>query len=80
VRASLNQHFPNQWIGCAGPCDFFLWRYVKDCVYQTPVTDINNLKDRIATVDVDTLQRTWMEFEHRLDIVHVTNSAHVKCM
>jgi acyl-homoserine lactone acylase PvdQ len=42
--ASFDQHFPNQWIGCAGPiswpakspditpCDFFLWVYVKDCV------------------------------------------------
>jgi hypothetical protein len=75
VRAFLNQHFPNRWIGRAGPiswpakspgitpCDFFLWGYVKDGVYRTPVADINDLKDRIkaavATVDVDMLQRTW---------------------
>jgi hypothetical protein len=43
VRASLNQRFPNRWIGRASPiswptrspditpCDFFLWGYGKDC-------------------------------------------------
>jgi hypothetical protein len=53
-------------------------------VYQTPVADINDLKDgikaAIATVDVDMLQHTWMELEYCLDIVHVTNSAHAECM
>jgi hypothetical protein len=48
------------------------------------VADINDLKDRIkaaiATVDVDMLQRTWMELEYRLDIVRVTNGAHVECV
>jgi hypothetical protein len=93
VRASLNQHFPNRWIGRAGPiswparspditpCNFFLWGYVKDCVYRNPVADINDSKERIkaaiATVDVDMLQRTWMELEYGLDIVRVTNGAHV---
>jgi hypothetical protein len=48
------------------------------------VADINDLKDRIkaaiATVDVDMLQRTWMEFEYRLGTVCVTNGAHVECV
>jgi hypothetical protein len=89
VRASLNQNFPNRWIGRAGPhswparspditpCDFFLWGYVEDCGCRTPVADINDLNDRIkaafATVDVDMLQRTWVELECRLGIVRVTN-------
>jgi hypothetical protein len=96
VRASLNQHFSNRWIGRAGPiswparspditpCDFFLWGYAKDCVYRNLVADNNDLKNRIkaavATVDVDMLQRTWMEPEYRLDIVRVTNGAHVQCV
>jgi hypothetical protein len=91
VRASLDKNFPNRWIGRAGPiswparspnitpCDFCLWGYVKACV-----ADINDLKDRIkaaiATVDVDMLQRTWMELEYSLDIVRVTNGAHVECV
>jgi hypothetical protein len=66
------------------PCDFFLWGYVKGCVYQTLVANINDLKDRIkaaiATVDVDMLQRTWMELEYRLDIVRVTDGAYVECV
>jgi hypothetical protein len=48
------------------------------------VADINDLKDRIkaaiATVDVDMLKQTWMKLEYRLDIVHVTNGAHVECL
>jgi hypothetical protein len=96
VRASLNQHFPNRLTGCAGPiswptrspditpCDFFLWVYVKDCVYWTSVANINDLKDRtaaaIAKVDVDFLQRILMELEYRLDIVRVTKGVHVECL
>ena len=30
------------------PLDFFLWRYVKDKVFSTPVPDITNLKVRIT--------------------------------
>jgi hypothetical protein len=45
------------------------------------VADIKDLKDRIAaaiaTVDVDMLQRTWMELEYHLDIVRVPDGAHV---
>jgi hypothetical protein len=32
----------------------------------------------VATVDVDMLQCMWMELEYRLDIVCVTNGAHVE--
>jgi hypothetical protein len=76
VRASLNHHFANRWIDRAGPiswparspditpCYFFLWE-IRKRVYRNPVAYIIDLKDRIATdiatVDVDLLQRTWME-------------------
>jgi hypothetical protein len=63
---------------------FFLWGYVKDYVYRNPVANMNDFKDRIkaaiASVDVDMLQRTLMELEYRLDIVRVTNDAHVECV
>jgi hypothetical protein len=29
------------------PLDFFLWRYVKDIVYKTPMIFLNELKLRI---------------------------------
>ena len=64
--------FPNRWIGRDGPTpwpprllditplDFFLWGYVKDKVFSTPIPDITNLKARItdafATVTEDMLR------------------------
>jgi hypothetical protein len=32
------------------PLDFFLWGYVKDIVYKTPVTSLDELKLRIVAV------------------------------
>ena len=29
------------------PCDFFLWGYLKQQVYKTPVRDVNDLRQRI---------------------------------
>ena len=64
--------------------DFFLWGNVKDCVYQTPVQDLVTLRERIVeaiqAVDVDMLQRVWMEMEYRLDILRATNGAHVEVL
>jgi len=60
VRRFLDATFPNRWIGRVGPTtwpprspditplDIFLWRYVKDKVFSTPVPDITNLKARIT--------------------------------
>jgi hypothetical protein len=51
------------------PLVFFLWGYVKDRVYATPVPDIATLHTRIAAdleeVDAAMLQRVWMELEYR---------------
>jgi len=56
----LDATFPNRWIGRDGPTpwpqmivgyhllDFFLWGFVKDKVFSTPVPDITNLKARIT--------------------------------
>ena len=44
------------------PLEFFLWGYVKDKVFSTPVPDITNLKARIidafATIAEDMLENT----------------------
>ena len=62
VRDFLNETFPNRWIGRNGPTpwpprspditplDFFLWGYVKDRVYRTPVRDVQTLQSRIIEV------------------------------
>ena len=73
----LHATFPNRWIGRDGPTpwpprspditplDFFLWWYVKDKIFATPVLDITNLKARItdafATIAKDMLENTWRD-------------------
>lgn len=59
VREYLDNRFPNQWIGRGGPfpwpprspdlnpLDFFLWGYLKDLVYTTPVQTREELLERI---------------------------------
>ena len=94
VRNFLDATFPNRWIGRDGPTnwpprspditplDFFLWGYVKDKVYSTPVADVETLKERItaalATVTTDILENTWREIEFRLDVLRATKGAHVE--
>ncbi|XP_030752392.1 uncharacterized protein LOC115879638 [Sitophilus oryzae] len=59
VREWLNEHFFGRWIGQGGPvlwpprspdinpCDFFLWGYIKQTVYSVPVTNLEDLRERI---------------------------------
>jgi len=87
--------FPNRWIGRGGPTpwpprspditpplDFFLWGYVKNKVFSTPVPDITNLKARIpdafATITEDMLENTWREIDYRLDVLRATKGAHIE--
>ena len=64
------------------PLNFFLWRYVKDKVFSTPVPDITNLKARLidafATITEDMLENTWREIGYRLDVLRATKGAHVE--
>lgn len=59
ARDYLNNTFPNRWIGRGGPIawpprspdctpiDFFLWGYLKQLVYSTPIRTLEELRDRI---------------------------------
>ena len=62
--------------------DFFLWGYVKDKVFSTPVPDITNLKARItdafATITEDMLENTWREVDYPIDVLRATKGAHVE--
>jgi hypothetical protein len=40
------------------PLDFFLWGYVKDIAYKTPVTTLDELKLRIIAVTPQMLENT----------------------
>jgi hypothetical protein len=93
VREFLDLHFPGCCVGHDGripwpprslditPLDFFLWGYVKDIVYKTPVT-FGEPKLRIVaaieTVTPQILENTWKEVEYRLDILRGTKGAHVE--
>ena len=86
VRASLDQQFPGRWIGRAGPIpwparspdvtplDFFFWGYVKDCVFRTPVTNIEDRKQRITNTvtlcNPNKLANAWVELRRRLYFLH----------
>ena len=95
VHRFLDAAFPSRWIGRDGPTpwpprspditpplDFFLWGYVKDKVFSTPVPDITNLKARIsdafATITEDMLGNMWRETDYRLDILRATKGADVE--
>ena len=65
------------------PLDFFLWGYVKDKVFSTPVPNVINLKGRItdafATITEDMLENTWRETDYRLDVLRTTKQYILKC-
>jgi hypothetical protein len=56
--------------------------YVKDIVYKTPVTSLDELKLRIAaaieTVTPQILENTWREIEYLLDILRAKTGAQVE--
>jgi hypothetical protein len=60
----------------------FLWGYVKEKVYSTPVPDTDTLKARIrgcfSAVTKEMLEKRWREIEYRLDVLQATNGAHLE--
>jgi len=64
------------------PPNFFLWGYVKDKVFSTPVPNITSLKARItdafATITEDMLENTWREIDYRLAVLRATKRAYVE--
>jgi hypothetical protein len=62
--------------------DFFLWVYVKDILYKTPVTHFDELSLRIIaeieTVTPQMLENTWREIEYHLDISRDKKGGHIE--
>lgn len=60
----------------------FLWGYIKDNVYATPVPVMDTLKRRInntfSTITEEMLVKTYSEMEYQLDILRATSGAHVE--
>jgi hypothetical protein len=60
---------------------FFLWDFVKDSVYATPLpTALHELKTRIreacANTDQEILHSVWQAVEYRFDVARATRGAH----
>jgi hypothetical protein len=67
------------------PSDFFLWDYVKDTVYRSPLPhDLQELRQRIitavTTIEEDLLEKVWQELDYRLEVCRVTWDALIKCL
>ena len=66
------------------PLDFFLWGYVKDEVYKTPVPNMEILRERIMeaihTVTGDMLGVTWQEIDRRLNVLRATKGSHIEVL
>ena len=79
----VRQHFPHRFISLRGdlqwlarspdltPCDFFLWGYLKSLVHVDRPRTIahlkNNIRDVIANIPIDMLQRVDTDFKIRLN-------------
>ncbi|CAK9796229.1 hypothetical protein ANTPLA_LOCUS701 [Anthophora plagiata] len=94
VRNWLNINFENKWIGRGGPiawssrspnlspCDFFLWGYLKQIVFQTPVENVNDLRTRITiacrSISEEMLKSVEKQFLKRLQLCISNDGEHVE--
>lgn len=92
VRRWLDQQFPQRWIGRGGPTawparspdltplDFFLWGYIKEKVYATPVSTLAELEGRImeafATITPEMLQNVLRNISERAQACHMEGGGH----
>jgi hypothetical protein len=64
------------------PCDFFLWDYVKEQIFMSPLSLDNDKLGFIITAAVKKIDEdmlgTWDELDSRLDICRVPNGAHIE--
>lgn len=70
VQQWLNINFPHRWIGRGGPVpwpprspdltplDFFFWGYIKNKVYQNPITNREQLEQGIVDAAAEVTQET----------------------
>ena len=65
------------------PRDFFLWGYVKDHVFLSPMPlDLAELRQRIEHavpgIDHQMFVHIWQELDYRIDVCRVTNGGHME--
>ncbi len=85
ARSLLAHIFVQNWIGKYGstnwpakspdltPPKFFLWIYIKDQVFKTPVQNITRLRRRITRairiLTQEMITKVWTNLENRLDTI-----------
>jgi hypothetical protein len=94
VTEWLNKKFPNKWIGRRStlewaprspdltPLDFFLWGYVKQKVYQEPIANLEDLREKITntinSIQQQTIKNAFKEVSKRLILIQQHNGAHIE--
>ncbi|CAM1305628.1 Uncharacterised protein r2_g1547 [Pycnogonum litorale] len=94
VREWLNLHFPGRWLGRRGPhewparspdltpCDFFLWGWLKEQVYSTKPTTLEELERRIreviSAIPQEFLGRSVDAIPKRLERLEANAGAHIE--
>jgi hypothetical protein len=94
VTEWLNKKFPNKWIGRRSalewvhrspdltPLDFFLWGYVKQKVYQEPIANLEDLREKITntinSIQQQTIKNDFQEVSKRLILIQQHNGAHIE--
>ncbi|PSN49418.1 hypothetical protein C0J52_23130, partial [Blattella germanica] len=60
-------------------CDFFVWGFVKDTLFVTPLpANLQELRDRITAVKRDMLTRVWNELDYWIDVCRISQGAHIE--
>ena len=61
--------------------NFFMWGYVKDCVYVTEPHSLKDVRKKIRIVIEsiihEMLQNTWQKLAYRLDVCLDTHGTHI---
>ena len=94
VRNWLHENLQDRWIGRAGPhewparspdltpCDFFLWGFLKEQVYKTNPTCVDELEHSIREaclrIPVHLLHKTCHSFPQRLKKLKANRGGHIE--
>ena len=94
VRNWLHENLQDRWIRRAGPhewparspdltpCDFFLWGFLKEQVYKTNSTCVDELeisiREACLRIPVDLLHKTCHSFPERLKKLKAIKGGHIE--
>jgi hypothetical protein len=92
VQGILNRRYPNRWIGRCGPrhwparspdlnpLDFFLWGYVKNVVYNRPIHNEEDLRNRLqgalGTITSEMVRTSKLNLLRRAPLCLEMNGGH----